>query len=187
MVTRRSYGFLTYEAMEVALYHTLGRLPRASMDPQFLLTRPSFMWLSLLHWCSGVRSSQSPPSPFRSASSISCRPAMFNVKLPRFAISQIFRSSAMPPYAATVSSCPPRGTGNTSPSGKRSAYRRASGLHHRSDHRASPRVDGAVAEESCIRSRFCQRNVAEPWKRVRCPWGNYAAVFAVCSPQALVV
>jgi transposase len=27
VVTRRSYGFRTYEAMEVALYHTLGRLP----------------------------------------------------------------------------------------------------------------------------------------------------------------
>jgi transposase len=27
VVTRRSYGFRTYKAMEVALYHTLGRLP----------------------------------------------------------------------------------------------------------------------------------------------------------------
>ena len=27
VVTRRSYGFRTYEAMEMALYHTLGRLP----------------------------------------------------------------------------------------------------------------------------------------------------------------
>jgi transposase len=27
VVTRRSYGFRTYEAMEIALYHTLGRLP----------------------------------------------------------------------------------------------------------------------------------------------------------------
>jgi hypothetical protein len=26
-VTRRSYGFRTYKAMEIALYHTLGRLP----------------------------------------------------------------------------------------------------------------------------------------------------------------
>ena len=26
VVTRRSYGFRTYEAMEIALYHTLGRL-----------------------------------------------------------------------------------------------------------------------------------------------------------------
>jgi hypothetical protein len=25
MVTRRSYGFRTYEAVEIALYHTLGR------------------------------------------------------------------------------------------------------------------------------------------------------------------
>jgi len=30
VVTRRSYGFRTYEAMEIALYHTLGRLP----DPE---------------------------------------------------------------------------------------------------------------------------------------------------------
>ena len=27
VVTRRSYGFRTYDAMETALYHTLGRLP----------------------------------------------------------------------------------------------------------------------------------------------------------------
>jgi transposase len=27
VVTRRSYGFRTYKAMEIALYHTLGRLP----------------------------------------------------------------------------------------------------------------------------------------------------------------
>jgi transposase len=27
VITRRSYGFRTYEAMELALYHTLGRLP----------------------------------------------------------------------------------------------------------------------------------------------------------------
>ena len=27
VVTRRSYGFRTYHAMEIALYHTLGRLP----------------------------------------------------------------------------------------------------------------------------------------------------------------
>ena len=27
VITRRSYGFRTFEAMEVALYHTLGRLP----------------------------------------------------------------------------------------------------------------------------------------------------------------
>ena len=27
VVTRRSYGFRTYKAMEVALYHTLCRLP----------------------------------------------------------------------------------------------------------------------------------------------------------------
>jgi hypothetical protein len=27
VVTRRSYGFRTYKAMEIALYHNLGRLP----------------------------------------------------------------------------------------------------------------------------------------------------------------
>jgi transposase len=27
VVTRRSYGFRTFKAMEIALYHTLGRLP----------------------------------------------------------------------------------------------------------------------------------------------------------------
>ena len=27
VVTRRSYGFRTYEAMEIAMYHTLGKLP----------------------------------------------------------------------------------------------------------------------------------------------------------------
>ena len=27
VVTRRSYGFRTYDAMEIALYHTLGKLP----------------------------------------------------------------------------------------------------------------------------------------------------------------
>jgi len=27
VVTRRSYGFRTFDAMEIALYHTLGRLP----------------------------------------------------------------------------------------------------------------------------------------------------------------
>jgi transposase len=27
VVTRRSYGFRTYDAMEIEMYHTLGRLP----------------------------------------------------------------------------------------------------------------------------------------------------------------
>ena len=40
VVTRRSYGFRTYAAMEVALYHTLGRLPEPQSDPQILLRRP---------------------------------------------------------------------------------------------------------------------------------------------------
>jgi len=35
VVTRRSYGFRTYEAMEIALYHTLGKLP----EPEELARR----------------------------------------------------------------------------------------------------------------------------------------------------
>ena len=31
VVTRRSYGFRTYNAMEIALYHNLGKLP----EPEF--------------------------------------------------------------------------------------------------------------------------------------------------------
>ncbi|MDE3100221.1 MAG: ISL3 family transposase [Verrucomicrobiota bacterium] len=35
VVTRRSYGFRTYEAMEIALYHTLGRLPEPELTHCF--------------------------------------------------------------------------------------------------------------------------------------------------------
>jgi transposase len=35
VVTRRSYGFRTYEAMEVALYHNLGRLPEPELTHRF--------------------------------------------------------------------------------------------------------------------------------------------------------
>lgn len=35
VVTRRSYGFRTYEAMEVALYHNLGRLPEPESTHKF--------------------------------------------------------------------------------------------------------------------------------------------------------
>ena len=35
VVTRRSYGFRTYEAMEMALYHTLGRLPEPESAHKF--------------------------------------------------------------------------------------------------------------------------------------------------------
>jgi transposase len=35
VVTRRSYGFRTYEAMEIALYHTLGRLPEPESTHRF--------------------------------------------------------------------------------------------------------------------------------------------------------
>ena len=34
-VTRRSYGFRTYEAMEIALYHNLGRLPEPESPHRF--------------------------------------------------------------------------------------------------------------------------------------------------------
>jgi len=35
VVTRRSYGFRTYKAMEIALYHTLGRLPEPESAHKF--------------------------------------------------------------------------------------------------------------------------------------------------------
>jgi transposase len=35
VVTRRSYGFRTYQAMEIALYHTLGRLPEPESTHEF--------------------------------------------------------------------------------------------------------------------------------------------------------
>jgi transposase len=35
VVTRRSYGFRTYKAMEIALYHNLGRLPEPEVTHEF--------------------------------------------------------------------------------------------------------------------------------------------------------
>ena len=35
VVTRRSYGFRTYKATEIALYHTLGRLPEPETAHSF--------------------------------------------------------------------------------------------------------------------------------------------------------
>ena len=35
VVTRRSYGFRTFEAMEIALYHNLGRLPEPESPHKF--------------------------------------------------------------------------------------------------------------------------------------------------------
>ncbi|HEV2349544.1 MAG TPA: transposase [Terriglobia bacterium] len=35
VVTRRSYGFRTYEGMEMALYHSLGRLPEPESAHRF--------------------------------------------------------------------------------------------------------------------------------------------------------
>jgi len=39
VVTRRSCGFRTYGAMEIALYPTLGRLPETGISPPILLRR----------------------------------------------------------------------------------------------------------------------------------------------------
>src|SRR5215471_17385568 len=41
VVTRRSYGFRTYDAMEVALYHTLGRLPEPESAHRFRCGGPN--------------------------------------------------------------------------------------------------------------------------------------------------
>jgi hypothetical protein len=35
VITRRSYGFRTYHAMETALYHNLGRLPEPELTHRF--------------------------------------------------------------------------------------------------------------------------------------------------------
>jgi transposase len=35
VVTRRAYGFRTYEAIEIALYHTLGKLPEPKTTHRF--------------------------------------------------------------------------------------------------------------------------------------------------------
>jgi hypothetical protein len=35
MVTRRSYGVRAFEAMEIALYHNLGRLPEPETTHRF--------------------------------------------------------------------------------------------------------------------------------------------------------
>ncbi len=35
VVTRRSYGFRTFKAMEIALYHNLGRLPEPESPHRF--------------------------------------------------------------------------------------------------------------------------------------------------------
>jgi transposase len=35
VITRRSYGFRTFKAMEMALYHTLGRLPEPESAHRF--------------------------------------------------------------------------------------------------------------------------------------------------------
>ena len=35
LTTRKSYGFRTYEAIEIALYHNLGRLPAPEFTHRF--------------------------------------------------------------------------------------------------------------------------------------------------------
>jgi transposase len=57
VVTRRSYGFRTYEAMEIARYHNLGRLPGTGISPQILLRRPKSIY---------------PERPSRTHSDIGC-------------------------------------------------------------------------------------------------------------------
>ncbi len=37
VVTKRSYGFRTYDGLKIALYHTLGDLPTPKAPPQILL------------------------------------------------------------------------------------------------------------------------------------------------------
>ncbi len=35
LTTRKAYGFRTYEAIEIALYHTLGNLPEPNFTHEF--------------------------------------------------------------------------------------------------------------------------------------------------------
>jgi len=42
VVTRRSYGFRTYKAMEIALYHNLGRLPEPKHPPIIIASEVKF-------------------------------------------------------------------------------------------------------------------------------------------------
>lgn len=42
LTTRKSYGFRTFRAAEVALYHTLGALPEPERTHRFLLRRDIF-------------------------------------------------------------------------------------------------------------------------------------------------
>jgi hypothetical protein len=35
---RKSYGFRTFRCLELALYHSLGKVARAGIDPRFFLT-----------------------------------------------------------------------------------------------------------------------------------------------------
>ena len=35
---RKFYGFRTYRVLELALYHSLGKLPEPELNPQILLT-----------------------------------------------------------------------------------------------------------------------------------------------------
>ena len=39
LTTRKAYGFRTFEAIEIALYHTLGKLPEPEIHPQILLRK----------------------------------------------------------------------------------------------------------------------------------------------------
>jgi transposase len=35
LVTRKAYGFRTFDALEIALYHTLGKLPEPKSTHEF--------------------------------------------------------------------------------------------------------------------------------------------------------
>ena len=45
---RKSYGFRTFRVLELALYHSLGKLPEPEIHPRFLLTNPFLSVLDAL-------------------------------------------------------------------------------------------------------------------------------------------
>jgi len=46
---RKSYGFRTYRVLELALYHSLGKLPEPELTHEFFLTRHMEYSLSLVN------------------------------------------------------------------------------------------------------------------------------------------
>ncbi len=55
VVTRRSYGFRTHNAMEMALYRALGRPSRTGISPQILLRRRFFFVTAFLLFVGSLR------------------------------------------------------------------------------------------------------------------------------------